>query len=390
MPDPSPPTDEFELHHVSFFLDATPLLDENWTGISVVCANIARQMLRRGLRLNFCVARTMLPGKAVLEALESSTGLYLARDLATERLSTEPLAWQRDMVSVGLSASVKRFDRMFDVECSWIHDISTLLQPQYHTADNIVWHTERISEDLASNDLTVCISQSTLDDLVAYLDMDPARMILAYNGVEWPWWFAVRARNEPANLRGPYLLVLGTREPRKNVSLVFDMLITFPDLLARYRFVFVGLDGWLADHTAMPPRLAPAVAAGRISTTGFVSDYDKYRLLVGAEATVFPSFFEGFGLPVLESLSVGTPCVASFSSSIPEVGGALCDYFDPFSVTSLHAALQATLARNLKQDVSFTASAVTWAGRFTWEATMDATLAALAPLVDQARARISP
>ncbi len=370
----------------SFFLDATPLLDANWTGISVVCANVARQLIRRGLQPNFCLQHAIVPGEAVREALERSSGIYLARDLATGRLPTSPVAWPQHRVSVGLSASVKRFNRVFDVECSWIHDISTLLQPEYHTPENVVWHTESIVEDLASNDATVCISQATLDDLVGYLGADPTRLVLAPNGVEWPWWYAVRAKNEPATVDGPYLLVLGTREPRKNLSLVFEMLAAFPEVLTSHRVVLAGGDGWLADHTATPPCLAPAVASGRISAAGFVSDYDKYRLLQGADATLFPSFFEGFGLPVLESLSVGTPCLASFSSSIPAVGGALCHYFDPFSAGSLHDALHTTLARGLKQDASFAAAASAWAARFTWEAGVGAVLAALEPMIERVRA----
>ena len=103
--------------------------------------------------------------------------------------------------------------------------------------------------------------------------------------------------------------------------------------------------GWLEEQHLLPPKLEPALAAGKILFTGFVSDAVKYRLLAGAEATLYPSLFEGFGLPVLESLAAGTPCVASWSSSIPEVGGALCSYFDPFSAADMQRALREMLAR---------------------------------------------
>ncbi len=327
-----------------------------------------------------------MPQKAAREALQLSSGTYLARGLATGRLQTAPLTWPDQSVSIGLSASVKRFHRVFDVECSWIHDISTLLQPEYHTPENVAWHAERIMKDLSSNDITVCISQATLDDVVAYLGIDPAQLVLAYNGVEWPWWYAVREKNEPALIEEPYLLVLGTREPRKNLALVFEMLAAFPDVLANHRVILAGGEGWLADNTAVPSTLTSAMAAGRISATGFVSDYNKYRLLRGADATLFPSVFEGFGLPVLESLSVGTPCVASFSSSIPEVGRALCHYFDPFSAASLHDSLQALLSRSLKRDSSFAVSAAAWSSQFAWSSGLEAVLVRLEPLIERSRA----
>jgi len=137
----------------------------------------------------------------------------------------------------------------------------------------------------------------------------------------------------------PYFLILGTREPRKNVAQVLELIARYPDLLDRHRFVFAGKLGWLANQQEMPEVLGAATQAGKILFTGFVTEYEKYKLLLGAQATIYPSVFEGFGLPVLESLSVGTPCVASFSSSIPEAGGAFCHYFDPLSVTDLHRAL---------------------------------------------------
>lgn len=203
------------LRRAHFFLEATPLLDANWTGISVVCANIAGQLLRRGLHLEFCLGQSVLPKEPMLRALELSSGLNVARDLEARRLRTTAPMLPRDALSVGLSASVKRFSRVFDVECSWIHDISTLLQPELHTADNITWHAERIIEDLASNDVTVCVSRATSDDLIAYFGTDPTSLVVAYNGVEWPWWFAVKAKNEIIAPKVPYILVLGTREPRK-------------------------------------------------------------------------------------------------------------------------------------------------------------------------------
>jgi glycosyltransferase involved in cell wall biosynthesis len=184
------------------------------------------------------------------------------------------------------------------------------------------------------------VSEATLLDVHAYMGTPMERLALMHNGAEWPEDFAVRFENEVDEaLVEPFVVILGTREPRKNIQRVFEMLSLFPELMERRRFVFVGKMGWLGEQTAVPEALRPALAAGRIHFTGFVSDYEKYKLLRAAEVSIYPSFFEGFGLPVLESIAVGTPCLSSWSSSLPEVGGEACLYFDPMSVMDMYRAL---------------------------------------------------
>jgi glycosyltransferase involved in cell wall biosynthesis len=117
--------------------------------------------------------------------------------------------------------------------------------------------------------------------------------------------------------------------------------------------------------------------------TGFVGDYAKYLLLAGAQASLYPSLFEGFGLPVLESLSAGTPCVASFSSSIPEVGGQICLYFDPLSARDMRRALSAMLARRQSEGEKLRAACRAHAARFSWEASLAPILERLELLIRQ-------
>jgi glycosyltransferase involved in cell wall biosynthesis len=369
----------------SFFLDATPLLDESWTGIPVVCANMARQLLDMGCHMHFCLGERLIPVEAVMEALERNTGLLLKHELDCGVTPTMPLSLPHGRVSVGLSASVKRVRRVFDVECSVVHDMSTILQPQYHTPENVAWHAQHLMEDIASNDVTLCISQATKDDLVAYFGADPARLLLSHNGVGWPWYYPIRAAADMAQGVEPYVLVLGTREPRKNLRLVLDMLAGWPALLRRYRFVFAGKVGWLTEQEVMPPSLAGALKKGRVMQVGFVSDFEKYKLLRGAALTIFPSLFEGFGLPILESLSVGTPCVAAFSSSMPEVGGAFCQYFDPCSAEDLRRVVEGMLTKAGPRPLA--AGCEAWVQRFTWPKLVARMLLALAPAIQRHWAR---
>jgi glycosyltransferase involved in cell wall biosynthesis len=362
----------------TIYFDISPLLEREWTGIPIVGAGLAGALLSRlPERTKFFLETDVIDPATVADALARNSGLFLAREIKAGRArhGTVPVLASdrrraRRPLSIGLFPSVKPIRRLFDLECSVFHDLSTLVLPYFHIKGNVDHHMEAMTQDIASDDLVITVSAASRDDLAAYLGVDPARMVVAPNGVAWPEAFAVRAANALAAGAEPYVLILGTREPRKNVMLVFDMLERAPELLESHRFVFAGKMGWLEEQHALPRALEPARAAGRILFPGFVSDYAKYLLLCGAEATLYPSLFEGFGLPVLESLSAGTPCVASWSSSIPEVGGQLCSYFDPLSATDMQRAVTDMLARRRREGAALTQACRDHAARFSWDAAL--------------------
>jgi glycosyltransferase involved in cell wall biosynthesis len=377
-------------------MDVSTLLERQWTGIPIVAAGLAGAILARlPDRTRFFLGPSLVDTALVADALGRNTGLFLSReiDAGSGLTGRVPVLTRgtKGAPSVGLFPSVKPLRRLFDVEASLLHDLSTLVLPYFHIKGNVDHHMATLLADIASNDVTVSVSEASQGDLQAYLGVPSERLMVVPNGVAWPYGFEVEAGNALAPMGAePYLLILGTREPRKNILLVFEMLARAPALLATHRFVFVGKMGWLEEQHALPPSLEPAVRAGRILFTGFVGDAAKYRLLAGAEATIYPSLFEGFGLPVLESLSAGTPCVASWSSSIPEVGGGLCSYFDPFSAADMHRALLALLARRCAEGARLSAACKAHAAEFTWDAAADRILARLAGLVAQNAGPRSP
>ena len=353
------------------YYDVSPLLEAQWTGIPVVAAGLAAALLAQLPEMvHFFIDVSTLDQAVVAQALARNSGLALAREARSGRARTGrlPVLGQAGGRSIGIFPSVKPVRRVFDVECSVFHDLSTLVLPYFHIRGNVEHHMEAMLADIASNDVNVAVSEASASDLAAYLGVDRASIVVAHNGVSWPADYAVRAADALAPLGAePYLLILGTREPRKNVMQVFDMLAFAPGLLETHRFVFAGKMGWLEEQHALPAVLEPARDAGRIVFTGFVDDATKYKLLAGAEATLYPSLFEGFGLPVLESLSAGTPCVASWSSSIPEVGGEVCAYFDPLSAEDMHRAVLEIVARRARGGEALRAACLARAAGFTWE-----------------------
>ncbi len=378
----------FAARRVTLYVDISTLLETQWTGIPTVAAGLAAALLGKlASHVRFFMHMKLVKNAFVADALRRNMGMMLARDYdrghAVEGTLPFLAARSREPgITIGIFPSVKPVRRVFDLECCVFHDLSTLVLPHFHIGGNVDHHMAAMRADIDSSDLVAAVSAATRDDLAAYLGVDEARMVVALNGVTYPEAFAVAAANALAPLGAePYFLILGTREPRKNVMLVFDMLERAPQLLESHRFVFAGKMGWLEEMHALPRALEPAKAAGRILFTGFVSDEVKHRLVAGAAATLYPSLFEGFGLPVLESLAAGTPCVASWSSSIPEVGGPFCAYFDPLSAADMLRATEEILARRQAEGERLAERCRAHARRFTWEAAAAAILDRLLPLL---------
>jgi len=365
------------------FFDIRPLFDDEWTGIPVVAASLARVLIPVfGSNLRFFFRRDEVRADAVYDALSRSTGCILRQEFNHGDARLGPVRRSGAKRTIGLFPSAKSARRLFDYECSIVHDISTLITPQYHTLENIAYHMEFIAEDIASNAVTACISQATARDLTDYLGVPPEKLVVAYNGVSWRKQDLAIARREvdPDSME-PFFLILGTREPRKNVALIVELLCMFPELLASHRFVFTGRIGWLQEQQTIPPMLAEAVNAGRVLFTGFLPDTEKCKLVMAAEAMIFPSLHEGFGLPVVESLSVGTPCIASCSSSIPEVGAEFCTYFDPYSVLDLRRAIGEFNRDRPKRNQAFRNACMDSVARFSWPRSALQILGALGAMI---------
>ena len=222
-------------------------------------------------------------------------------------------------------------------EASTVHDLSTLVMPENHDEANVAHHLDHLTEELATDEAVFCISQATRAALVTSLPSVRPKARLIYQYVDWPENFRWLERNAPRVRLGRYAVVVGTVEPRKNLALLIKAL-ALPQLArSDLQFVVVGKKGWLVD--SFLESLTPEQRQ-RLIFSGFVTEFVKYRLIANAEFLVFPSMYEGFGIPALEAMSLGKPVLAARTSSFPEVVGEAGLYFDPFSAQDFAAALE--------------------------------------------------
>ena len=229
--------------------------------------------------------------------------------------------------------------------CPWegkiVYDLSMILAPECHPAASVKRYTNDLEQQIACSDVLFPISQATARDLAWVYGVAPDRLKVALlgNNVDLAASDRMRSRIGGAPVE-PFLLVLGSIEPRKNTALVLEWLSRHPTVLDAVRVVFAGRQAWGDSFASLIERksLQAAVMAGRIVFTGFVDEGFRTALLVGARGLIYPSVFEGFGLPLLEAMAIGTPVLSSVSTSMPEVVGDCGYYFDPYDVDSLHRA----------------------------------------------------
>jgi glycosyltransferase involved in cell wall biosynthesis len=255
-----------------------------------------------------------------------------------------------------------------------IHDVTILLFPEWHPAARRALMGPALEPAARRADRIVTGSEHTRSDILKLLPVEPERVVVVPDGVDPIFGVKpaeeVAARLAPLGLRaGDYLLFLGTIEPRKNLVRLLEALeATDRDVGP---LVLAGGQGW--NNGAIRAAIGRLVHAGRVRDLGYVPDDLRPALHGGARAFVYPSLYEGFGLPPLEAMACGTPVLTSNVSSLPEVVGDAAMFVDPEDVASIAASLTRLWHDgDLRADLR--ARGLARAREFSWDRTARLTL----------------
>lgn len=142
---------------------------------------------------------------------------------------------------------------------------------------------------------------------------------------------------------GQYILTVGNLQPRKNLPRLIEAFRKFSIKQRDYKLVIVGKKAWMYEDI-LKSAFQNDTVKDRIILTDYVTDEDLVRLYNAAQCFIYPSFFEGFGIPPLEAMACGVPVIVSNASSLPEVVGEAGVYFDPFSTDDIAAAIEKTVS----------------------------------------------
>ncbi|MDB6077677.1 MAG: glycosyltransferase [Akkermansiaceae bacterium] len=262
-----------------------------------------------------------------------------------------------------------------------VYDLNPILNPELFVAENDRY-LRRLVGGIELEDFTIVISHATKRDLCEFRrDLDPERVFVTHLAAAESFYpchdpaleRVVRAKyGVPHDV--PYLLSIATLSPHKNLS---HLIRCFESLaeegsVGDLHLVLAGGKGWQGEEVVRDATKSPRVRS-RVIITGYVADEDLSPLYSGALAFVFPSLYEGFGLPPLEAMRCGTPVISSNSSSLPEVVGDAGILISPTDVDGLcDAVLRVYQSAELRADLGTRSMAR--ASHFSWEKCADETL----------------
>ena len=258
-----------------------------------------------------------------------------------------------------------------------IHDLSPLRLPETHRAEWVEIFKSRVPAAINSCRHILVDSESTRREMLDFFPHAEGKITLAHLGV--------RDRYRPMNaeetlpvlealdlLHGGYILAVGTLEPRKNLQRAVKAFSLLPKEIRRqYPLVIAGMKGWLNEDFEQV--ISTLVEAGEAKLVGFVPDQNLNALYAGAKVLVYPSIYEGFGLPPLEAMASGTPVITGNLTSLPEVVGEAGIMVDPFEIEAIKEAILQLIDDELLH-AKLTRLGVERAKLFSWKKTAEISL----------------
>ena len=236
------------------------------------------------------------------------------------------------------------------VRATTIYDLVPIRFPEWATKRTIEMHTRKYRHTAARCEMVFAISECTARDVEELLGIGRERITVAYPGVDPRFTPDGPAPAAPRR----YLLAVSTHEPRKGLDLLVRAFPAVRERFPEVELVLAGGEGWGEGLDAR---------AGGVVTPGYVSDDELAALYRGAAAFVYPSRFEGFGLPIVEAMASGAPVIASAHPSLDEACGNVAARVDVADTD----ALVDSLTRTLETGDHDPAPGVAHASNFTWE-----------------------
>jgi len=373
--------------------DATALLGRR-TGIGNCTAEVIKRLPRPDLDLvAFAVSAR---GAGALPTMVPTGVSTVTRPMAARPLR---LAWRRNN-----HPKIEWWTGPVDVvhgpnfvvppsraaEIVTVHDLTCVRFPELCTSDTLQLPS-LIERAISRGAWVHTVSSFVADEVIAHFDIDATRVVAIPNGttpvVAESERVALRARARNLIDTDRYVLSLGTIEPRKDIP----TLITAFELLAAENqdvvLVIAGPDGWGSDQVANAIEQSPVRT--RIRRLGWLDDTDRDALVAGASVFVYPSLYEGFGLPPLEAMALGTPVVATRVGALTEVLQGAAQWAEAGQPESLASAIAALL-----EDENHAASLLQ-VGRdriahYDWNVTVDALVELYATVADDAHSGDHP
>lgn len=242
-----------------------------------------------------------------------------------------------------------------------VHDLTPLICPQWHTWRSCLYFRHVLRRRVQHVDRFIAVSHCTKRDMVAWLDIPPDKIDVVHHGVSDDFKPAIHPRQD-------FILSVGTLEPRKNIARLVEAYAALRSKgKVSGKLIIAGKQGW-GKRFQWPDG---------VEFWGYVDDKVMIRLYQTARMLVYPSLYEGFGLPILEAMACGCPVITGRVSALPEVGGDAVNYANPCD-SGVMAHEIAKLDQAPTSRAAMSGSGLLRAARFSWERAARQTVAVYA------------
>lgn len=259
-----------------------------------------------------------------------------------------------------------------------IHDLSFEFFPEFFTRKRQWWHKIiNPKKQCQQAEKIITPSENTKRDLIEKYNLPATKISVLYSGIS-PAFLNIQKdalEKEKEFIRKKYflpehfILFLGTIEPRKNIRGLMEAFERIcPALAVPHSLIIAGAKGW-KNHD-LYQRAIKSPFKDQIKFIGYINPSDKPALYAAASLFVYPSFYEGFGFPVLEAMALGIPVITANRSSLPEIAGPAATLINPNQIHGLAAAMKNLLTNPLQRERQIK-NGREWAAKFSWKKTAE-------------------
>ncbi len=260
------------------------------------------------------------------------------------------------------------------------HDmIQSALMERYYSSFKHKIHIAKQVEALNGAELIIAVSHFTKKDVVKHAGVDPGKVTVIHNGVAPDFKPGIKGTTDRFSLPEKFILNVGGIDKRKNMELLFDSFDSLLDIDPDFYLVITGAIESDPQYQKFLNTLSRRSLASRAIAPGYVTKEELVLLYNRATVFVYPSLYEGFGLPILEAMACGTPVISTNRSSIPEVAGEAARLLDPDEPEAFAQAL-ARIAQSEEEREQMSRAGIKRAAQFSWDACARKTWEALSAI----------
>jgi len=353
------------------------------TGVSNYTANLVRHLLKIDKRNQYILFGTSLRQRHKLDEFKKSLGIYenvtfkfrflppTLFELLTNRLrilSAEKLVGQEVDVFHSSDWAQPKVKSKNTKKVTTIHDMTVYLFPSSFDPKIIKIQRQRLAKVKEEVDLVIADSRSTKEDVVKFLEIPDEKVRVVYLAASDEFRPAddekVKDVLRKYKIKKPYILSVATQEPRKNIQKLIDSFEKIKEEHPDFSLVLVGKQGWGQGFHSTEG----------VIWTGYIPKEDLVSVYSGCRVFVYPSLYEGFGLPILEAMACGVPVVTSNNSSMAEIAKDVAVLVDPRSETQLERAIKMVINLSLEDYQKMVRASLNCSRKFTWTKTAKETL----------------